>query len=137
VRGSVAEHHLARLLASDPTVAAFEEIDEDGRPDFLVTLVDGRQLTIECKTALRETYKGGDAKVETQKTRDSGAGRKYTFDSFDVVAACMFSVTGRWAFRFKRSRDLVPWAQDPLRIGAIQRIDSSWSLTLADVTREY
>lgn len=136
VRGSVAEHHLGRLLANESDVAAFETIDGDGKPDFLITLRDGRQLTIECKNALRETYKSGDAKVETQKTRDSGAGRKYTFDSFDIVAACMFSVTGRWTFRFKPSRELVPWAQDPSRIGAIQRIDATWSTSLGDAIRQ-
>jgi hypothetical protein len=133
VRGSVAEHHLGRLLATQPSVAAYEPIDQDGKADFLITLHDGRRLTIECKNALRETYKDGDAKVETQKTRDSGAGRKYTFDAFDIVAACMFSVTGRWTFRFKWSRELVPWAKDPSRIGAIQRIDATWSTTLAGV----
>lgn len=130
VRGSVAEHHLGRLLADEKSIASFEPIDEDGQPDFRVTLHDGRELTIECKNALRETYKSGDAKVETQKTRDSGAGRKYTFDAFDIVAACMFSVTGRWTFRFKWSRDLVPWMKDPTRIGAIQRIDESWDASL-------
>lgn len=126
VRGSVAEHHLGRLLANERSIASFETIDEDGQPDFRVQLHDGRELTIECKNALRETYKSGDAKVETQKTRDSGAGRKYTFGSFDIVAACMFSVTGRWAFRFKWSRDLVAWSKDPTRMGAIQRIDDTW-----------
>jgi hypothetical protein len=133
VRGSVAEHHLGRLLAADPSVAEFEAIDEDGKPDFRITLLDGRQLTIECKNALRETYKDGDAKVETQKTRDSGTGRKYAFDAFDLVAACLFSITGRWEFRFKRTQDLVAWAKDPSRIGAIQRIDSTWSASLAAV----
>lgn len=126
VRGSVAEHHLGRLLVAEPSIASAEPIDEDGRPDFRITLHDGWQFTIECKNALRETYKDGDAKVETQKTRDSGAGRKYAFDAFDIVAACMFSVTGRWVFRFKWSRDLIPWGKDPTRIGAIQRIDNSW-----------
>lgn len=126
VRGSVAEHHLGRLLADDPMVAWHEPIDEDGKPDFRIRLHDGRELTIECKNALRETYKDGDAKVETQKTRDSGAGRKYPFDAFDVLAACMFPVTGRWTFRFKRASELVPWSSDPSRIGAIQRIDGTW-----------
>jgi hypothetical protein len=127
VRGSVAEHHLGQQLRLDPTVAECTAIDEDGQPDFHVTLVDGRKMTIECKNALRETYKSGDAKVETQKTRDSGAGRKYPFGAFDVLAACMFSVTGRWTFKFKRAAELAPWSHDPDRIGAIQRIDSSWS----------
>lgn len=133
VRGSVAEHHLGRLLANDPGVPWHEPIDQDGQPDFRVRLRDGRELTIECKNALRETYKDGDAKVETQKTRDSGAGRKYTFDAFDIVAACMFSVTGRWTFKFKWAADLVPWANDPTRIGAIQRIDDTWTDNLADL----
>lgn len=133
VRGSVAEYHLDAHLASDPTVVAHEAIDEDGKPDFRVRLVGGSQVTIECKNALRETYKDGDAKVETQKTRDSGAGRKYSFDAFDAVAACMFSVTGRWTFKFKRAADLVPWAKDPTRIGAIQRIDGTWADSLSDL----
>ncbi|MEA2685131.1 MAG: hypothetical protein QOE93_326 [Actinomycetota bacterium] len=136
VRGSVAEYHLGRLLADDAAVAAFEPIDQDGMPDFRVTLHDGRQVTIDCKNALRETYKSGEAKVETQKTRDSGAGRKYTFDSFDILAACMFSVSGHWTFRFKRSRALVPWTKDPARIGAIQRIDTTWASSLAEAVRE-
>ena len=135
VRGSVAEHHLERALRDDPSVRRVEPIDEDGKPDFRVELRGGRLVTIECKNALRETYRGGDAKVETQKTRDSGAGRKYTFDAFDIVAACMFSVTGRWTFRFKWSRDLTPWSKDPGRIGAIQRIDSSWRGSLDELAR--
>lgn len=133
VRGSVAEHHLGRVLAGDPAVAEVEPIDKDGQPDFRVTLTDGRVLTIECKNALRETYKTGEAKVEAQKTRDSGAGRKYPYDAFDVLAACMFSVSGRWTFKFKRAADLAPWAQDPTRIGAIQRVDSSWADALSEL----
>jgi hypothetical protein len=133
VRGSVAEHHLGKLLATERSIVRFEPIDEDGQPDFRVWLRDGREVTIECKNALRETYKSGDAKVETQKTRDSGAGRKYTFESFDLVAACMFSVSGRWTFRFKWSRDLVPWKKDGSRVGAIQRIDESWADSLGSI----
>lgn len=134
VRGSIAEHHLGMLLASDPAVSWHEPIDQDGQPDFRIRMQDGREFTIECKNALRETYKDGDAKVETQKTRDSGAGRKYTLDAFDIVAACMFSVTGRWIFKFKRTADLVPWAKDPTRIGAIQRIDGTWADSLSELT---
>lgn len=133
VRGSVAEHHLGVLLASDPAIAAVEPIDKDGQPDFRIRLHDGRSLTIECKNALRETYKDGDAKVEAQKTRDSGAGRKYAFDAFDVLAACMFPITGRWTFKFKRSDQLLAWDRDTTRIAAIQRIDATWSDDLGDV----
>ncbi len=135
VRGSVAEHHLGRLLRDDPAVAGYAAIDEDGMPDFRIETHEGHDFTIECKNALRETYKDGDAKVETQKTRDSGAGRNYPFDTFDIVAACMFSVTGRWTFRFKWARDLTPWRKNPQRIGAIQRIDDSWSNSLSELLR--
>jgi hypothetical protein len=135
VRGSVAEHHLGRRLAADPYVASHEAIDQDGQPDFRIVVADDHELTVECKNALRETYKDGDSKVETQKTRDSGAGRKYSFDAFDLVAACMFPVTGRWTFKFKRAAALTPWAKDPTRIGAIQRIDDSWSDSLREAIR--
>ena len=133
VRGSVAEHHLGRLLADDQCIARHEPIDQDGKPDFRVWLDDGRELTIECKNALGQTYKDGDAKVETQKTRDSGAGRKYDYNAFDIVAACMFPVTGRWTFKFKWARDLKPWSGDNTKIGAIQRIDDTWVDSLDDL----
>jgi hypothetical protein len=133
VRGGVAEHHLGMNLAADPAVASVRAIDEDGQPDFEVTLTTGSSLTVECKTASRVRYKDGDFKVEVQKTRDSGAGRKYTFEQFDVVAACLFSATGLWEFRFKRARDLAPWDEDADRIQAIQRIDETWSPSLQDL----
>ena len=135
VRGSVAEYHLGNLLADDPCIAGYEPIDQDGMPDFRVWLPDGRELTIECKNALSETYKDGDAKVETQKTRDSGAGRKYACNAFDIVAACMFPVTKRWTFKFKWARELAPWSKDNTRIGAIQRIDQTWAGSLDDLLK--
>jgi hypothetical protein len=133
VRGSVAEHHLGLLLAEETLVAHVEAIDRDGQPDFRVRLHNGRTLTIECKNALRERYKSGQARVETQKTRDFGAGRKYSYDAFDILAACMFPISGRWDFRFKWSRDLEAWDRDESRIGAIQRIDDAWAASLGDL----
>ncbi len=135
VRGSIAEHHLGDFLDRDQCIASHESIDQDGMPDFRIWLDDGRELTIECKNALSETYKDGNAKVETQKTRDSGAGRKYAYDSFDIVAACMFPVTKRWMFKFKWARDLTPWTKDDTRIGAVQRIDDTWFDSLNDLLK--
>jgi hypothetical protein len=133
VRGGVAEHHLFRRLRTDRSVKAVRPIDADGQPDVAVELRDGRTLLVECKTASQNRYANGDFKVETQKTRDSGAGRKYPFDQFDVLAACLFSATGGWEFRYRWTRDLVPWAQDSTRIGAVQRIDASWAASLAEL----
>ena len=73
------------------------------------------------------------AELETQKTRDSGAGRKYAYDTLDIVAACMFPVTKRWMFKFKWTRDLEPWTKDDTKIGPIQRIDDTWVDSLDDL----
>ncbi len=133
VRGGVAEHHLQAALQRDLIVKSVRPVDADGQPDFDVALSDGRRLLVECKNASQKRYKDGNFKVEAQKTRDSGAGRKYTFDQFDVLAACLFSATGIWEFRFRWTGDLAPWAEDPSRIGAIQRIDGNWVSTLSDL----
>jgi hypothetical protein len=134
VRGGVAEHHLAAALRVDPSVAHVQEIDEDGQPDLRVQLIDGRTLLVECKTVSKDRYKnGGDFKVEVQKTRDSGTGRKYTFDQFDVVAACLFPSTGIWEYRFQWTANLTPWKEDNTRIQAIQRVDSTWRVRFADL----
>lgn len=134
VRGGVAEHHLAKVLIGDHSVAHVQAIDEDGQPDFRVTLADGRILRVECKTASKDRYKlNGDFKAEIQKTRDSGAGRKYTFDQFDVIAACLFPATGIWEFRYQWTANLAPWSEDPERIQAIQRVDPTWVSTFAEL----
>lgn len=133
VRGGVAEHHLEAALWRDPCVKGVEPIDQDGKPDFRVELFDGRTLTVECKTASQQPYSNGDFKVEAQKTRDSGAGRRYTFDQFDVLAACLFPATGVWEFRFRWATQLAAWEHDPTRINALHRINSSWPGHLSDV----
>jgi hypothetical protein len=133
LRGGVAEHHLEVLLNSNPAVVSAHAIDEDGPPDFEVELSTGNILRIECKTASPNQYKNGDFKVEVQKTRDSGAGRKYTFDQFDVVAACLFPATGIWEFRFQCVDDLIEWNEDADRIQPIQRINESWAESFEDL----
>lgn len=132
VRGGVAEHHLERALRSEAVIRSVEPIDADGQPDFLVEAADAGELLIECKTASPKRYANGDFKVEVQKTRDSGAGRKYSYDQFDVLATCLFSATGLWEFRFRRSADLTPWAENATRIAPIQRVDETWAISLED-----
>lgn len=133
VRGGVAEHHLEAALRRDEAIADVEAIDEDGQPDFRVRLSDGREFLIECKTASKHRYADGDFKVEVQKTRDSGAGRKYTFDQFDVLAACLFGATGIWEFRFRRTAELQSAEGDNSRIRPIQRVDQGWPSSLTSL----
>lgn len=133
VKGGVAEHHLQRRLDADPAVARAVGLDEDSRPDFDVELVGGARCEIECKNASPEPYANGDYKVEVQKTRatrDDPAGRLYRPDQFDVVAACLYSATRRWEFRYKRSALLQRHAKHPDRLAATHRVDDTWSSDL-------
>jgi hypothetical protein len=133
MRGGVAEHHLGRAFNNDPAIKHVEEIDEDGRPDFQVTLEDGRKVLIECKNVSPKGYADGAFRVEVQKTRASKgdpASRLYPFEHFDAVAACLFSATSRWEFRFKASRDLKQDERFPGRVAPLQRVDESWADTL-------
>ena len=57
--------------------------------------------------------------------------RLYDPAQFDVVAACMYGPWRRWEFLYKRSDRLLRDKANPDRIAPIQRIDESWSETLA------
>lgn len=133
MRGGVAEHHLARALHDDPAISTVEEIDEDGRPDFQVKLADGRKVLVECKNVSPKGYADGAFRVEVQKTRASKgdpASRLYPLEHFDAVAACLFSATGHWEFRFKATSDLKQDERFPGRVAPLQRVDDSWSDSL-------
>jgi len=131
VRGGVAEHHLEAYLRTSPGMKLIRQIDEDGRPDFEVTLGSRRLVTIECKN-VSPVRRAGRIKVEVQKTRASKsdpASRFYRLDQFDVVAACLWPITGTWEFRFKATRELVPHSGFPDRVAPIQIVDDTWSPT--------
>lgn len=134
VRGGVAEHHLERVLRADPAVARVDRLDQDGQPDFDVTMTDGRRLLVECKNASPRPYADGSYKVEVQKTRATQgdpAGRLYRVDQFEVLAACVYPPTGLWSFRYRTTASLTPHPQHAGRMAALQRIDSTWSDSLA------
>lgn len=135
MRGGVAEHHLERALNRDRLIGDVVPIDEDGRPDFEVLLKDGRRVLVECKNVSPRTYKDGAFRVEVQKTRASKgdpASRLYPRGHFDAVAACLFSATGRWEFRYKAARGLKQDERFPNRIAPLQRVDETWSETLSE-----
>jgi hypothetical protein len=75
-------------------------------------------------------------KVEVQKTRASQAdpaSRFYRVDQFDVVAACLYSPTREWTFRFQCTDALTRHSRFPDRIAPIQRIEDTWVTSLADL----
>jgi hypothetical protein len=129
VRGGVAERHLEKALEQDKRINSVRAIDEDGKPDFEIA-VGRRKQTIECKNVSPARYANGDFKVEVQKTRATQGdpfGRKYRFGQFDIVAACLWSATGVWEFRYRRATDLQPHPKEPSRITPYQRVDASWA----------
>lgn len=139
VRGGVAEHHLGLHLRDDPAVRSASLIDKDGQPDFETVLPDGRRILIECKNVSPRTYADGSMKVEVQKTRASKgdpASRLYRPDQFDLVAACLYAVTGRWEFRFRRTSLLVTDTRFVGRVAPLQRVDASWPPKLAEALGE-
>lgn len=93
-------------------------------------------MLVECKNASPRPYADGTLKVEVQKTRASKgdpASRLYRVDQFDVIAACLYSATGSWTFRFQRTGRLVRDATFGDRIAPIQRIDHDWAPELRDL----
>jgi hypothetical protein len=133
VRGGVAEFHLEQLLHGASDVGTVERLDIDAMHDFNVVLSDGRLLRVECKNASPKTLASGAFKVEVQKTRSSKgdpASRFYPADGFDVVAACLFSSTGRWEFRYGLTSRMPRHKQFPDRLAPIQTITDEWTTTL-------
>lgn len=129
VRGRVAEWHLERLLREMPGVVDVTPLDVDGQPDFEVILTDGQALRVECKNCSPKTLADGTRRVEVQKTRASKSdpsSRFYDVDHFEVVAACVFPVTGEWEFRFKRTDCLAVHATYPGKVAALQDVDDTW-----------
>lgn len=134
VRGGVAEYHLEHLLETSPDIAAVERLDVDAMHDFNVILANDRLMRVECKNASPKTSASGNFKVEVQKTRASKgdpASRFYPVDGFDVVAACLFSPTGRWEFRYGLTSRMARHKDFPDRLAPIQTITDDWTDSLS------
>jgi len=113
-KGKLAEYFLAQRLEElkkSNKIDAFEWLDKDGQPDFVI-VHRGRRLLLECKnvrskSACDQIVSG--CKIELQKTRNSKDGlptRGYRFTEFHVLAACLFNVTHKWEYVFISARDL-------------------------------
>ena len=132
VRGGVAEHHLQRALRAERAVRDVQAVDRDGG-DFLVTLDDDRDVVVECKNASPKRYSDQAFRVEVQKTRSSKgdpASRFYRRTQFDVIAACLFSPTRRWDYRFQLTSRLRAHDEFADRVAAMQRVDDTWAASL-------
>lgn len=135
VRGGVAEHHLARVLAAEPGVQTVSSLDQDGQHDFDVTMTDGRTVRVECKNCSPERYANGDIKVEVQKTRATQgdpAGRFYRPEQFDVLAACLYGPTREWRFAYRTTDRMDRHLKHPERLAPLHHVTTDWADTLRE-----
>jgi len=88
-----------------------------------------KPLEIECKNVLRRTTASGLARVDFQRTRTSKANpcsRYYRPGDFDVVAACLHSVSSLWEFRYVLPTVLSEHPRCPGRLSNNVNIDVRW-----------
>ena len=117
MRGSVAEFHLAAHLPKIRGITDVVRLREVGQPDLQFRFA-GKTITVECKN-VRSVLRKGDPQVDFQRTRNSKGdpcSRFYSFDSFDILAACLYPVTEKWDFQFCFTKDLPPHDRCPGKI---------------------
>jgi hypothetical protein len=130
VRGWVAEAHLEKQLRRLPEIKECTRIEEDGKPNFKVSLRDGRPVFLECKNVLRRRTADGSIRVDFQRTRASKKDpctRFYLPSEFEVVAACLHACTESWEFRFATVDLLSPHKKCPGRLSNLVRLDERWT----------
>jgi hypothetical protein len=138
VRGWVAEEHLVRQLNVTPGVSECRRLNDEGRPDVELRFEGSRPITIECKNVLRRRTSSGFARLDFQRTRASVAdpcSRYYSPCDFDVVAACLHSVTERWEFRYTLPRLLEPHKACEGKLANNVSIDTAWDAPVSEVLR--
>lgn len=135
VRGRVAEHHLGTKLVSVPGISAVHPIDQDGQPDFAVDY-RGRRIFIECKNVASKS-KPERPLVDFQKTRAAkgdSCSRYYAATQFEVLAACLHPVTGKWEYRFCPTNVLPPHKTCAGRLSERVYLDGlGWTANLNEV----
>lgn len=129
VRGSVAEEHLVNTLRGVAGVRDCYRLEDDRGPDVVLSFQD-TNVAVECKNSSRVPTKDGLEKIDLQRTRTSKAdpcSRYYKPSEFDLVAACIHAVTGRWEFRFASTRDLDPHKTCAGRLSNNVKLDQRWT----------
>jgi len=130
VRGWVAEEHLYRMLRKVRGVSDCQRLDIEGGADISLRYRGSDPLLVECKNVLRETRKDGLARLDFQRTRASKADpctRYYSKNDFDIVAACLHSVTQRWEYSFSLTSSLDAHAKCQGKLSERVVLDTRWS----------
>lgn len=139
VRGWVAETHLATELGRIPEIVGFDQIEQDGQPDFAIDLADGRSYRIECKNVLRRRTADGTIRVDFQKTRASKSdpcSRYYRGSDFEILAACLHPATEMWEFRYLPTSKIAPHRKCPAHLDNRVSVGRGWSENLSQLFGE-
>jgi hypothetical protein len=130
--------HLVETLRAVDGVTDCRRLDADRGPDVELRYKGSRLLTVECKNAMVRMSADRLARVDFQRTRASksdASSRYYKPDSFDMVAACLHSVTARWEFRYIDTRELELHPRYPGRIKDRLKVDARWTEDAAKVLK--
>ena len=136
VRGWVAEKHLARALSEVPGVTDCQRLEAEGRPDIQLRFRGGAPITVECKNVSRKKTAKGLVKFDFQRTRTSKSdpsSRYYSANDFDVVAACLHSVTEHWEFKYVVPSRLDPHPKFGHKLWNNVKLDERWTHEAASV----
>jgi hypothetical protein len=134
VRGSVAEEHLVNALRSVAGVGKCERLEDDRGPDVRLSY-RGSDVRVECKNTSRVCTKEGYEKIDLQRTRASKAdpcSRYYKPSEFELVAACVHAVTGKWEFKYAPTAVLDPHATCSGRLSNNVKLDARWTGNAAE-----
>lgn len=137
IRGGAAEFHLEKQLHSIDGISKIERLDKDGQPDFKFIYKD-TEFSIECKNVLRR-ISGDHPRVDFQKTRASKSNpcsRYYEVGHFDILAACLHPVHGKWEFMFTSTNNLELHKECPKRFSPRVNVNNrsdSWSEDLKKI----
>jgi hypothetical protein len=129
VRGSVAEEHLLSKLRSVRGVKHCERLNDENGPDVALYFGEKR-IAIECKNSSRERTAEGYEKIDLQRTRAAKSdfcSRYYKRTDFDLVAACIHAVTGKWEFKYGWTQELEPHKTCKGRLANNVKLDARWT----------
>ena len=125
LKGKLAELFAGRYLDGlqmRGVIDLYEWQDSVDEPTFVVWPRGGPAMTVKVQSVRPGI---GPLRIETQRlgaTIKDPMSRHYRVDEFDVVAACLYELTGEWTYIFARANELRRSAVDDRYLDTIQVI---------------
>lgn len=135
LQGYLSELHLATVLRQElgADYCTISKIpDRDKVKGDLLVQTQGRTASVEVKSLSRHRYKeehllgsySGVVSLKSTDSREVGNRRTCCLErgTFDILAVCLFPVTGKWEYLFVRNCDLPSSPTFPDRLASQIRI---------------